>query len=201
QEIASAMALRLTTASAPKTVGRTPAELGALARTLLQRGDVAAFKALFGEVAQEADPHRRYRARTTLIEVGMGNHAEPKNVAKVLLATAQGAVEILEDEAREPVLLNYAGVIFYELGALGAAEHLFKAARRLDQDLPNVGRSLDQIARRRRAGVDVLAGLPAHVAMELKALAKRIDSIVGRAKAVEGKTISLTMIVKDEEEM
>jgi glycosyltransferase involved in cell wall biosynthesis len=195
------MALRLTTASAPKSVSRSPAELGALARTLLQRGDVAAYKALFAEVAADTDVNRRYRARTTLIEVGMGNHAAPKVLPKALLATAQGAVDMLDEEPREPVLLNYAGVIFYELGALKSAEQLFKAARRLDQDLPHVGRNLDQIARRRRAGVDVLGGLPAFVAMELKELAKRIDSIVGRAKPAAGKRISLTMIVKDEEEM
>src|SRR3954451_21014997 len=195
------MALRLTTASAPKTVSRSPAELAALARTLLGRGDVAAYKALFEEVAEDTDPHRRYRARTTLLEVGMGNHAAPKLLPKVLLATARAAVDMLEKEAREPVLLNYAGVVFYELGALKPAEQLFKAARRLDQDLPHVGRNLEELGRRRRNGVDVLGGLPAHVAMELRELAKRIERVAGRAKAAEGKRISLTMIVKDEEEM
>jgi glycosyltransferase involved in cell wall biosynthesis len=195
------MALRLTTASAPKTVGRSPAELTALARTLLGRGDVAAFKALFAEVAEDSDANRRYRSRTTLLEVAMGNHAAPKLTPKVLLSAAQGGVEMLEQEAREPLLLNYTGVLFYELGALKPAEQLFKAAKRLDRDLPHVGANLDQLARRRRTGVDVLRGLPAQMGLELGELAKRVERIVGRAKPAEGKRISLAMIVKDEEEM
>jgi glycosyltransferase involved in cell wall biosynthesis len=195
------MALRLTTASAPKTVTRSPAELAALARTLLGRGDVAAYRALFAEVAENTDPNRRYRARTTLLEVGMGNHAAPKLTPRVLLAAAQGGVEMLEQEAREPLLLNYTGVLFYELGALKPAEQLFKAAKRLDRDLPHVGANLEQLARRRRSGVDVLRGLPAQVGLELGELAKRVERIAGRAKPAEGKRISLTMIVKDEEEM
>jgi glycosyltransferase involved in cell wall biosynthesis len=195
------MALRLTTASAPKTVMRTPAELGALARTLLGRGDVAAYKALFDEVAEDTDRHRRFRARMTLLETGMSNHAAPKLTPKVLLAGAQGVVDMLEQEPREPVLLNYAGVLFYELGALKPAEQLFKAAKRLDRDLAHVNSNLDQLGRRRRTGVDVLRGLPAQVGLELGELAKRIDRIIGRAKPAEGKRISLVMIVKDEEEM
>src|SRR3954471_15818604 len=99
------MALRLTTASAPKTVSRSPAELGALARTLLGRGDVAAYKALFDEVAEDTDRHRRFRARMTLLETGMGSHAAPKLAPKVLLAAAQGVVDMLDQEPREPVLL------------------------------------------------------------------------------------------------
>src|SRR5690349_19279375 len=107
------MALRLTTASAPKTVFRSPAELGALARTLLGRGDVAAYKDLFAEVAEDTDRHRRYRARITLLEVGMGSQVTAKLAPKILLAAAQGGVEMLEQEAREPILLNYTGVLFY----------------------------------------------------------------------------------------
>jgi glycosyltransferase involved in cell wall biosynthesis len=195
------MALRLTTASAPKTVGRSPTELAALARTLLGRGDVAAYKALFAEVAEDSDPNRRYRARTTLLELAMGNHAAPKLTPKVLLAGAQGGVDMLEEEPREPLLLNYTGVLFYELGALNPAEQLFKSAKRLDRDLPHVGANLDQLARRRRNGVDVLRGLPAQVGLELGELGKRVERVVGRAKPAGGKRISLTMIVKDEEEM
>ena len=195
------MALRLTTASAPKTVTRTPAELGALARTLVGRGDVAGYRALFGEVAQDADRHRRYRGRKTLLEVAMGHLGSVKLTPKLLLAAAQGGVEMLEQEAREPLLLNYTGVFFYELGALKPAEQLFKAAKRLDRDLAHVNSNLDQLARRRRTGVDVLRGLPAQVGLELGELAKRVERIVGRAKPAEGKRISLVMIVKDEEEM
>ena len=67
---------------------------------------------------------------------------------------------MLQAEPREPVLLNYAGVIFYELGAVKAAEALFSAAQRLDPELPNVERNLAECTRRKRAGVRVAARRP-----------------------------------------
>jgi tetratricopeptide (TPR) repeat protein len=195
------MALRLTTASAPKTAGRSPAELSALARTHLSRGDTAAYLSLFADVASDTDPHRRFRARTALLQAGMNLPLPAKLVPKVLLAGARASVELLEEEPREPVILNYGGVFLYELGALKPAEQLFKAAKRLDPDLPHVGRNLDELARRRRKNIDVLRMLPAPVTLELGQLSKRVDRIAGRARPAEGMRISLVMIVKDEEEM
>src|SRR5437764_7145135 len=75
QEVTFPMALRLTTASAPKTARRSPAELAALARTYLGKADVAAYKSLFAEVAEETDEHRRFRGRLTLLEAAMGSSA------------------------------------------------------------------------------------------------------------------------------
>ena len=39
---------------------------------------------------------------------------------------------VLEEEPREPILLNYLGVLLYELGESRTAELLFQAAVRLD---------------------------------------------------------------------
>ncbi|HET8673491.1 MAG TPA: glycosyltransferase, partial [Thermoleophilaceae bacterium] len=180
---------------------RSPAELTALARTHLSRGDTAAYLTLFADVASDTDPHRRFRARRALLEAGMNATVPAKLAPKVLLAGARASVELLEEEPREPVILNYGGVFFYELGALGPAEQLFKAAKRLDPDLPHVGRNLEELARRRRKNIDVLRALPAPVTLELGRLAKRVERIAGRAKPAEGMRISLVMIVKDEEEM
>jgi glycosyltransferase involved in cell wall biosynthesis len=195
------MALRLTTASAPKIARRSPAELSALARTYLGRGEVAAYTALFADVAEDTDEHRRFRGRLTLLEAAMGNSAPPKVLPKILLAAATSGLELLEQDAREPMFLNYTGVLFYELGGLKPAEQLFKAAKRLDPDLPHVSRNLDQLARRRRQNVDVLRSLPRQIALELGELDKRVERVVGRAKPAQGLRISLAMIVKDEEEM
>ena len=85
------MALRLTTASAPKIARRSPVELSALARTYLGRGDVAAYTALFADVAEDTDQHRRFRGRLTLLEAAMGNSAPPKVLPKVLLAAARAS--------------------------------------------------------------------------------------------------------------
>ncbi|MGZ4203474.1 MAG: glycosyltransferase, partial [Thermoleophilaceae bacterium] len=197
------MALRLTTASAPKTVSRSPAELAALARTYLAKADFDSYKGLFEDVAGEPDLHRRFRARTTLLECALTSVAEapPRQLPVLLLTAIRGAVAILEEEPREPVLLNYAGVLFYEIGLLKPAELLFKATKRLDPDLPHVGRNLDELARRRRKHIDVTQALPPQVSLALPPLVRRVDSIVARAKPAEGLRISLTMIVKDEEEM
>jgi tetratricopeptide (TPR) repeat protein len=195
------MALRLTTASAPKTAGRSAAELTALARAHLSRGDTSAYLSLFADVASDTDQHRRFRARTALLEAGMNVSVPAKLVPRVLLAGARASVELLEEEPREPVILNHGGVFLYELGALGSAEQLFKAAKRLDPDLPHVGRNLEELARRRRKNVDVLRMLPAPVALELGQLGTRVERIAGRAKPAEGMRVSLVMIVKDEEEM
>jgi glycosyltransferase involved in cell wall biosynthesis len=201
KEVTLAMALRLTTASAPKTVSRSAAEIAALSRTYVARGDIAAYRSLFQEVAQEGDEHRRFRNRLTLLETAMAAKGSKNGLAKLLLSAATAGVELLEEEAREPMFLNYTGVLFYELGGLKPAELLFKAAKRLDPDLPHVSRNLQELARRRRKGVDVLRGLPRPLALEVGELAKRVDRIVGLAKPAEGKRISLAMIVKDEEEM
>ena len=185
------MALRLTTASAPKAARRSPAELAALARMYLGRGDVGAYTALFADVAEETDEHRRFRGRLTLLEAAMGSSAPPKVLPKVLLAAAKAGLDLLEEEAREPLFLNYTGVLCYELGGLKPAEQLFKAAKRLDPDLPHVSRNLEQLARRRRQNVDVLRSLPRQISLELGALSGRVQSVVGRAQPARGKRVSL----------
>ena len=119
----------------------------------LAAGDWAGYRAVVAEAAEIADPHRRYEAQRTLLELGL---REGSNVA-TLVATAVAAVDMLQAEPREPVLLNYAGVIFYELGAVKAATALFSAAQRLDPELPNVERNLSECTRRKRKGVSVVA--------------------------------------------
>ena len=59
---------------------------------------------------------------------------ERPRIARAFAAVAGAAPStLLEAEPREPVLLNYAGVAFYELGALKPPPSaLFRAARRLD---------------------------------------------------------------------
>src|SRR5436190_185176 len=94
-----------------------------------------------------------------------------------------------------------AGVAFYELGSLDAAEALFRACRRLDDTVAHVESNLQEIARRRRAGLSTVPNLPAPVRAALKPLASRAKECAKKAKPASGLTLSLCMIVKDEEEM
>ncbi len=191
------MALRLIDApepprpSAPEAVPATRLVPAAAAR--LAAGDWAGYRAVVAEAGEIADPHRRYEARRALLELGLSGGSN----AGTLVAAASVAVDVLQADPREPVLLNYAGVIFYELGALKAATALFRAAQRLDPDLPNVERNLAECTRRKRAGVRVLA----QAAGLIRDLQPRVDRIVAAARPAEGLTLSLCMIVKDEEAM
>jgi glycosyltransferase involved in cell wall biosynthesis len=198
------MALRLTTAKTAFETARRPGEEAQeLGRAALRADDLKRYRQLLADCAHEADYNRAYKARRTLLELGLEKlgKAATSAVAPLMIEVATGALAGLEQEPREPVLLNYAGIAFYEMGSMKAAEVLFKAAVRLDPELPHVGKNLNEIGRRRRQGFDVTAGLPGNLATQLKGMAVRAERVAARAKPVEGLTLSLCMIVKDEEEM
>src|SRR5215213_245442 len=208
------MALRLSSA-APQTAaspspdpaqviahpGAAGAKLRDDARAALLARDVQAYAALFPHADDIEDIHRRHQARLALLEVGLHDSpGEPAVLAGALALVARRAVELLEAEPREPSFLNVAGVAFYELGELGAAERLFQAARRLDPDLAHVANNLDQVVARRKAKVPP-PPLPPAVRAALRDLAPRGKRVAGAAQPAQGLTLSLCMIVKDEEEM
>ena len=198
------MALRLTTAKTTFETSRRPGEEALqLGRAALASDNLKRYRELFAEAAQEADYERAYKARRVLLELGLEKLTTTQGpaVAQLMTIVITGAIEGLEQEPREPILLNYAGIAFYELGSLKPAEALFKAARRLDPELPHVKKNLAEIGRRRRQGHDVAAGLPANIAVPLKGLAVRAERVAQKAQPAEGLTLSLAMIVKDEEEM
>jgi len=206
------MALRLTDSAGsrrpaprrrPAPAHTTPPAvvLSARAETCLAVRDLAGYRALFTEAAKVEDVHRRYEARKRLVEVGLAaKGGSVAAVAPVFATAADGVISVLEDEPREPILLQYAGVLFYELGELKAAEELFRAALRLDPELPHVDRNLDEIARRRRMGLTSIQ-LPASVAMGLKKVTERALRVARVARPRDDQRISLCMIVKDEEAM
>lgn len=174
--------------------------LGRRAAALLEAHDLAGWSDLFAEAAAEGDRHLRYETRRTLIEAAVAcTSGTSFQLAERLAQLAALLVVLLEEEPREPVLLNHAGVAFYELGALEPAEALFEAARRLDPNLRHVGSNLAEIRRRRAQGLTELPGLPLPVVEVLRALAPRAARIAAAAQPAEGMTLSLCMIVKNEE--
>src|SRR4051812_44373486 len=198
------MALRLTTAkTAPESRRPAAQRFSDLALTALRARDLKRYAAVFAETAEIEEPQRRYQARTALIERGLeaAQTATEADYGTLFHAIATAAISLLEDEAREPVVLNYAGVAMYELGQLASAELLFKAARRLDPELEHVDRNIEEIGRRRRASVSLVPRMPKNIEMGLPALGARAEKVASRARAAEGLKLSLCMIVKDEEEM
>jgi len=203
----SATAPELAATPAPDTValptqpGAAGTKLRLEARAALAARDVHAYSALFPHADDIEDIHRRHQARLGLLEVGL--HESPADLpvlAGAMAVVARRAIELLEAEPREPGFLNVAGVAFYELGELGAAERLFQAARRLDPDLAHVANNLDQLQARRRARLQP-PPLPPAVRAAMRELAPRGKRVAAAARPAEGLTLSLCMIVKDEEEM
>src|SRR3954469_565839 len=105
------MALRLSRPSddSPDQSRRTSERIDARAQACLAARDLKGYRELFAHVAELEDPHRRYQARRTLVEQGLAPAPAPRSraVPALSLAAARGAVELLEAEPREPVLLNY----------------------------------------------------------------------------------------------
>jgi tetratricopeptide (TPR) repeat protein len=188
--------------SAPSTGAAAVAQVTNRAAGLLEAHDLAGWRSLTAAAGVLADANDRYLARRLLLESILRNRpgGATKN-AEQLAAGALAGVEMLEDEPREPVLLNLTGVLVYELGAIVAAEALFRAAQRLDPELPDVGNNLRAVKARRKAGMTTPQGLPPQVLRLLRTLGPRAQKAAQKAVPATGQTVSLCMIVKDEEAM
>jgi tetratricopeptide (TPR) repeat protein len=179
------------------------ANLAAQARVHLASRQRERYQALFERAAAHKDPQAAHHARVTLIEEGLqaaGQATSAAQATQLFVAVAKAALDVLEEEPREPVLLNYAGVALYELWSLEAAHDIFKAAQRLDPGLPHLKRNLSELGRRRRErsrGAGPRG--PLHAAVP--GLAARARSIAKNARPATGLTLSLCMIVRDEEDM
>src|ERR1700761_474235 len=203
------MALRITSAALPEQP-ETPVDpaiaelqqaqaLGVRAGALLAQGDTAGYLALYEDARAFEHDMRRYYARRVLLEQGFAalGKVSDRTAVATLLAMAHAIVAILDEQPAEPVMLNYGGVIFYELWSLNAAQALFDAAARLDPALPHLERTLASLRERQRSRQQTPKAL--HTA--LIAVSRRALSIVKRARPATGQRLSLCMIVKDEEEM
>jgi tetratricopeptide (TPR) repeat protein len=196
------MALRL---SGPAPAPRSPSPAAALAAeadALLLARDLDGQRELWRRAAAFDDVHHRYQARRALADHALAATAQvaPAQAAWLFAVLADELLGALEEEPREPVLLNQAAIALYELWSLDAAGALFRAAQRLDPELAHVGANLAQLACR-RAQPAAPPVLPASARAMLPALAERAARVAHAARPAEGLTLTLAMIVRDEEEM
>ncbi len=193
----------LTGASLPRSGAGFGNQLANQARAYLATNDLKTYQSLFGKAAEHDDPQARYHARVRLVEEGLtaaGQAASSTQATQRFAAVAAGAIDALEADPSEPVLLNYAGVALYELWSLDAAHAIFKAAHDLDPALPHLKRNLSELGRRRREASQSGRSLkPLHASVP--GLAARAKSIAKQARPATDLKLSLCMIVKDEEEM
>jgi tetratricopeptide (TPR) repeat protein len=140
-----------------------------------------------------------YRARRAAIEARLtgAKGTAPRDLPALYLAVVREALDSLTEEPREPFLLNYAGLALHELGAREAAAELFEAALRLDPELPFAAHNLG----RARARKGPRPTLPPAVAVQLRGLEETGRRIASQAQPASGLTMSLCMIVRDEEAM
>jgi tetratricopeptide (TPR) repeat protein len=184
--------------SAPLPSAVLASDLPLRARDLLAGGDVAGYRQLFELVEPIESPHRRYRASLALIDVGLAACAAggSRRPPSLLGGLAEAVLKILEREPREPLLLQRAGRILYELWGLDAAEAMLDAARRLDPQLQELDRDLEALALRRR---QLGGGRPPTILGTVpRDLEWRAQELAARAQPAEGLSLSLCMIVRDE---
>ena len=208
----SALTRPITSAMQPSVpASPTPADAAAAAATWRARVDDVQRRAveyldlahltgladLFAELDGWADAQRAYQARCRIAEATLAYRPlQPSLWPPAFATTARCLLDALEREPSEPVLLNLAGVLLYELTETGGAEALFRAALRLDPEIPHVEANL--AACRSRGPAPPPRGA---VAAALRVLGKRARAVASKARPAEGMTLSLIMIVKDEQEM
>ncbi len=206
------MALRLVTPATPTHVAQTAAprvtDGMVVSRTVTHANQLlvdrnhAAWRQAFIATAEIADEHDRYIARRTMVESVLGSQGfAPHVLSQMFVSAAAMLIGVLEENPREPVLLNTAGVLMFELGGTKAAEALFRGAQRLDPSLPDLPGNLRACKQRRKQKSGPLAGLPPAVLRELRELGPRGERVGKRAQPATDQTLSLCMIVKDEEQM
>ncbi len=168
-----------------------------VAAARLTAGDLDGLAAVFADVSGWDDRQRAYQARCRLAECVLAYRPDTDAWVGAFVTAAACLSDALEQEPREPVLLNHYGVLLYELCEAGAAADIFRAALRLDPEHPNAAANLEQARLRARSQ----ARLPGVHATRTRGLAARGRRIATRARAVKDLTLSLCMIVKNEEEM
>src|SRR3954447_26198855 len=114
------------------------------AGTAIRQGRPEELEQIYADVAAWDDPQRAFQAQRQLAELVFAAQGTLADGAWIPLytRTASALLDVLAREPREPVLLNYAGVLLYELLETSTAEQLFRAASRLDPELEHVRTNL-----------------------------------------------------------
>ena len=179
----------------------TAAAWEARAQLLLAHWNVDGYRELLADVGRLADPQRRYHARLVVLRRGLeaAGHASAAVATAILTVVAAAAVSILEVTPSEPLVLESAASALRALGYAGAAQALAQAAHRLD---PAIGHIRPPRPLPTEAPADAaVAPAPVSALAPAAELARRAVDVAGRAQPATGLTLSLCMIVRDEEEM
>jgi tetratricopeptide (TPR) repeat protein len=170
------------------------------AAAALREADFDTLDAVFAELDNWEDEQRAYQARRQLVELAFAaaDRLRIDQWLDLYVRVADVLVRSLVREPNEPVLLNYTGVLLYEIGEIAAADALFVAAMRLDPELEHVEANRKAARSRRKAERPII---PVHLRGRAQAIGTRARHVAKRANPAAGQTLSLVMIVRNEEEM
>jgi tetratricopeptide (TPR) repeat protein len=166
----------------------------------LREHDVETLGEIFDELDEWGDDQRAYQARRQLAELAFtaAETLRANQWIELFLMVTGKLLDALEAEPAEPVLLNYTGVLLYEIGQVAGADALFAAAERLDPALDHVAANRKAARSRRKKNPPAL---PGQLSARARAVGAQARELARRAKPTDGLTLSLVMIVKNEEEM
>jgi len=175
-----------------------------LAVAAITGGDIRQVLELASVAARAEDPDRAYGVRKFTAQLFLGavraqTSADPADWAPLLDATVELLTPALDANPHEPELLNLLGLAVYELGHVSLARRLFEAIREIEPSHQQARAHLRACKdRAQRGGVrpvaEALTPFLTHARTHVK-------TIADRATRLAPKSISLCMIVKDEEEM
>ena len=167
----------------------------------LEQGRFEELRSVFDEIATWEDRQRAYQAQRQLVELvsAISDQVPGPLLIDLYEITLDVLLDALEREPHEPVILNVTGTLLFELLDDAGSEALFRAAAKLDPELPHVRKNLKAVqARKRGPGRAPRRG---KAAVRMRALSHRARRVAASAKPLKGLSLSLCMIVKDEEEM
>ncbi len=176
-----------------------------LVRDAARAGEVEQVLRLAEAGRAAIDPHRAYAAQrlaasALLAMAAAATNDDPTARLATLDAVVGLLVPTLDAEPHEPELLDLLGVAAFELGDVTLARRIFDAVLELEPEHESARQHARTVATAQRASAGPETATPQQ-APHLAAERTRIRSIVERALRLPDRTISLCMIVKDEEDM
>jgi tetratricopeptide (TPR) repeat protein len=156
------------------------------------------------DVVREHDDHHRvyaiHKYAASRLAAEAAAHTQGLEWARYYDLVPGALVLLLEQVAAEPELLNLLGLAYYELGDSQTALHIFETVATIEPEHALVHRNLAAARERVRSGLKVHQ-LPPQMTARSRALAPQARQVSADARAMEPSSVSLVMIVKDEEEM
>ncbi len=174
-------------------------------RTLLRNWDVDGISSLLGAVRTHDDYSRVYAihvitARMLIAAAADAPHDGSMRWAQYYDALPALVMPFLESAPPEPTLLNLVGIAYYELGETAAARRIFEVVKEHEPEITAAHEYLKACKQRQQnpQSVAVLSADCKRLSAEFRGATKRLCEQFTR---LADRTISLCMIVKDEEEM